>query len=147
METIQHGVEVAENVGLTVVDGVLGAKDTAVEKTSEVLEAGKEKAAALSEQAAAKTAGIRQVAGEYFEAGKEKASQLTHVAAVKAEGAKETVGELLDAGKQKLTGLRKSEGESILEPQSSTDYLEEDIEYPVRDKHILPIDEARELGM
>jgi len=145
VETLQHGVEVAENVGLTVVDAALGAKDTAVEKTSEIFEASKEKAAQLSEQAAVKTAGIREVAGEYLEAGKEKAVQFTHQAAVKAEGAKETVGELFEAGKQKLSsGISKKSEESILTP--SEPEFEEEEELPVRDKHILPIDEARELG-
>lgn len=84
VETIQHGVEVVEEVGLSVVDTALGVKDSAIEKTSEYIEVGKEKA------------------GEYFEAGKEKATQLSHEY---IEVGKEKAGEYVEAGKEKAASL------------------------------------------
>jgi len=154
VETIQHGVEVAESVGLTVVDAAMGAKDTVVEKTSEVVEVGKEKGALLSEQAAAKTAGLRQVAGEYFEAGKEKAAQFSESAKETAvhfsESAKETAGELYEAGKSKLstgvTGVKRAAEEAALEEPLQEEAPLEDAEEHIRPKNTTSLDEARALG-
>jgi len=107
VETIQHGVEVAEEVGLSVVDTALGVKDTAIEKTSEYIEVGKEKAGEYYEAG-------KEMAGEYLEAGKEKAVQLsndyqlkekaasfTEQATAKAVEIKHVAEEYLEAGKEK----------------------------------------------
>jgi len=135
VETLQHGVEIAENVGHTVVDTtsevvhntVEAGKERAAlitesltETAGEILEAGKEKYALLTKQAVDKTEGVREVAGEYFEAGKEKAALLTKQAVEKTEGVREVMGEYIEAGKHMLGTTVPAKAEEIKEAAEET---------------------------
>jgi gas vesicle protein len=124
VETIQHGVEVAESVGLSVAESAIETGKSILpevtHKAAEVFEAGKEKVAELTKTALDKTEGVREVAGEYIEAGKEKAAQLTHTALEKTEGIREVAGEVthkaaevLEAGKHALSGTLPATAEEL----------------------------------